>query len=82
MTHRNHSKGFIGDSCPGVAYYGDDDAFGVAVETRDGAMIKKRMHRQLAESLVRQVDYALKSYQPKTAMQVQLHDKVIISRAS
>jgi len=63
--------------CPGVAYYGDDDAFGVAIETHEGTTISIRLHRQQAEKLTRDIVSALESYQPKTPKQVQQHDLVL-----
>jgi len=62
---------------PGVAYYGDDDAFGVAIETREGTTISIRLHRQQAEKLTNDIVSALQSYQPKTPKQVQAHDRVL-----
>jgi hypothetical protein len=77
MTKQRQLDRYTAHVCPGVAYYGDDDAFGVAIETRDGKTISIRMHRQQAEKLTKDIVLALQSYQPKTPKQIQDHDLVL-----
>jgi hypothetical protein len=77
MTKQRQLDRYTAHVCPGVAYYGDDDAFGVAIETREGKTISIRMHRQQAEKLTKDIVLALQSYQPKTPKQIQDHDRVL-----
>lgn len=77
MTKQRRLDRYTAHVCPGVAYYGDDDAFGVAIETREGKTISIRLHRQQAEKLSKDIVSALQSYQPKTPKQVQEHDLVL-----
>jgi hypothetical protein len=77
MAKQRQLDRFTAQACPGVAYYGDDDAFGVAIETREGKTISIRLHRQQAEKLTKDIVSALESYQPKTPKQVQEHNLVL-----
>ena len=77
MASQRRLDRFTADVCPGVAYYGDDDAFGVAIETREGTTISIRLHRQQAEKLSEDIVRALQSYRPKTPKQVQEHDLIL-----
>lgn len=77
MANQHQFNRVTAQACPGVAYYGDDDAFGVSIETREGTTISIRLHRQQAEKLTKDILSALKSYQPKTPKQVQEHDLVL-----
>jgi len=77
MAKQRQFNRVTAQACLGVAYYGDDDAFGVAIETREGATINIRLHRQQAEKLTRDISSALQSYQPKTPKQVEEHDLIL-----
>ena len=77
MTKQRQLDRYTAQVCPGIAYYGDDDAFGVAIETREGKTISIRLHRQQAEKLTKDIVRALQSYQPKTPKQIQEHEIVL-----
>ena len=77
MASQRRLDRYTAHVCPGVAYYGDDDAFGVAIETREGKTISIRLHRQQAEKLTKDIVRALQSHQPKTQKQMQAHDLVL-----